>query len=90
MNGRYLVVYFLHNQIDKQRFGFCVGRKLGSAVKRNRVKRLLREVVRKGYSHKDSGLDIVIVARKPILKARYQDIISDYENILLKTGIINE
>jgi hypothetical protein len=29
-----------------------------------------------------------LVARKPILAAQYQDIIKDYEHILLKTGIL--
>lgn len=90
INGRYLVVYFLHNQFETHRFGFCVGKKLGSAVMRNRMKRLLREAVRVVYRPQNSGWDIVLVARKPILTARYQDIIKDYEHILLKTGILNE
>lgn len=104
INGRYLVVYFLHNQFDGERFGFCVGRKLGPAVTRNRIKRRLREVVRgtdpfgkNGYPIEESGLrinnssfDIILVARKPILTAQYQDIIKDYEHILLKTGILDQ
>lgn len=88
INGRYLVVYFLHNQFEYHRFGFCVGRKLGSAVTRNRIKRLLREAVRLVFRLEKPGWDIILVARKPILMARYQDIIRDYENILLKMGIL--
>lgn len=95
INGRYLVVYFLHNQQKLSRFGFCVGRKLGIAVARNRVKRRLREVVRQvgRYRHsilqpENNGFDIIIVARKPVLTAQYQDIIRDFEHIMLKTGII--
>jgi ribonuclease P protein component len=101
INGRYLVVYFLHNQQGFHRFGFCVGRKLGPAVIRNRVKRRLREVIREVYRKQDSperdeksgywenhsGLDIVLVARKQVINANYQDIIKDYGHILLKKGM---
>lgn len=93
INGRYLVVYFLHNQKDFNRIGFCVGRKIGVAVTRNRLKRRLREVVREidrksNFQHGSEGYDIILVARKPIIIAQYQDIVKEYEYIMLKTGIL--
>ena len=88
MNGRYLVVYFLHNQFGYPRFGFCVGRKLGKAVQRNRIKRQLREVVRGIDLQDQSGWDIVILARHPIITAPFQRIIMEYEHIMVKTGIL--
>ena len=73
MNGRYLVVYFLRNQLAYNRFGFCAGRKLGTAVCRNRIKRLLREAVRVLTLPPDPGWDIILVARNSSTTARYRE-----------------
>jgi ribonuclease P protein component len=88
MNGKYLVVYFLPNQFASIRFGFCVGKKIGSAVRRNRIKRLLREAVKVINLPFQGNWDIVLVARTPILSARLQSIIMEIEYILVKIGII--
>ncbi len=89
MNGKYLVAYFLTNQFGYNRFGFCVGKKIGIAVRRNRMKRLLREAVRTlDYSGK-AGWDIVLVARFGMIRASLQNIILDIHHIFTKTGIIN-
>lgn len=94
INGKYLVVYFHPNKWDYRRFGFCVGRKIGSAVRRNRIKRLLRVAIR-SITHSvpmtqptQFEWDVVVVARTPIIKAPLTDIISDLKQILSKKGLI--
>lgn len=46
------------------RFGFSISKKIGKAVVRNRLKRLLKEVCRLNQDIFISGYDYVIVARK--------------------------
>jgi ribonuclease P protein component len=84
MYGRYLVVYFLQTNFNTLRFGFCVGKKIGTAVIRNRFKRLLREAVRQMDFEQIDGYDILIVARHSILKASLAEIIKDLLIIKLK------
>jgi ribonuclease P protein component len=50
------------------RIGLTAGRVLGKAVERNRIKRRMREVVRKNLGHLQSDVDVVLHPRKSVLQ----------------------
>ena len=55
--NRMLVVYILKRNDQHSKVGFAAGKKLGNAVTRNRVKRLLREVYRLNQFQLIKGID---------------------------------
>jgi ribonuclease P protein component len=68
------VVCYCKKSLSTARFGLTVSRKVGNAVTRNRVKRWLRESIRKS-SHQFDGLDVVFIA-KPLSANAGQDWVS--------------
>jgi ribonuclease P protein component len=50
------------------RVGFSVSKRLGTAVDRNRVKRVLREVFRANDQNLKGSMDFVLIARAPIVE----------------------
>ena len=62
--NKYLVMYVLENNTDKNRLGISASRKVGNSVVRHRFARLVRESYRLHENIFNSGLDIVVVARK--------------------------
>jgi ribonuclease P protein component len=64
--NRHLVLYTFPNaSTERPRLGLSVSRKVGGAVERNRVKRLLREAFAQTEDDLLSGQDVVVVARPP-------------------------
>ncbi len=71
------------------RCGFVAGKKVGSAVDRNRAKRLLREAVRQRAGDLAQGWDLVFVARAPLAAAGLSQARRAVGQLLKRANVVN-
>jgi ribonuclease P protein component len=86
-NAGPLLVYALPNGLDHPRLGLAVPKRVGTAVKRNRVKRMLREAVRMIQHDLPGGYDLVVNVRPHELLTleRYTEELTGAINALHRT-----
>ena len=85
--GKEIIIRVLPNGLDVSRYGFSVSRRVGKAVIRNRVKRILREIFRQ--IPLQSGWDIVIIARTPAARTEYNKLEKVMRRLLSRADIIS-
>ena len=85
-----LVARFAPNDLERTRFGFSTGRRLGGAVTRNRVRRRLREAVRALAPRINPGWDVLIVARPPSATATYASLAAGVERVLRAGQLVRD
>ena len=83
-----IVIKALPNGLGLSRWGFTVSRRVGKAVARNRVKRRLREILRR--TPLQSGWDIIFIARPSAARANYASLGKSVRGLLLRAGLLVE
>ena len=73
-----VTIYAKPNELKHPRLGLSVSRKVGTAVRRNRIRRLLREAMRLMQHDFPAGYDLVVVVRphEPLMLADYQRLLA--------------
>ena len=71
-------MFGLPNEEGGPRLGITVTRKVGNAVRRNRIKRVFREIFRQNLHQLDAALDLVINAHRGIDTDRFRSLESEF------------
>jgi ribonuclease P protein component len=82
-----LVVLIVQNN-DQPRVGVAAGKAVGTAVYRNRTKRLLREAMRSLIPNIASGSDLILIARPALVSATLEDTRRALSNLLQRAKIL--
>lgn len=88
--GRYLVLYALKNGSEANRLGITVSRKIGKSVRRNRLKRLVRENYRLYEEFVSNGVDLVFVVRSTDEVPDFYEVKSEMKFLFKKLGIFDQ
>lgn len=71
---RFIVLYIRRNSIGCNRLGISISKKVGNSVVRHHLARLVRESYRLHEDMFNSGLDMVVIARKPAGGISYNEL----------------
>ena len=83
-----LVLYCRKNGSGVNRFGITVSAKLGHAVKRNRVRRRIKEIYRLNEGSLRLGYDLIIVSRSKGIRAGYRTLETEFLCLAGKLGLL--
>lgn len=88
--GKQVIIYILKNKEETNKFGIAVSKKTCNAVKRNYIKRKIRENYRQIQNELKQGYNIVFLWNKkiPVEQADFNVIKNDIKKIFSKAEIL--
>ncbi|MCF8008700.1 MAG: ribonuclease P protein component [Halanaerobiales bacterium] len=85
----HLVLYWYPNGENINRYGFSINKRIGKAVVRNKLKRRLKEIIRKEIDRSfKKGYDFILIARKPIVSLEYKEIQKDLIKLFRRSSLL--
>lgn len=89
--NRQFVVYVLRNpKTEHFRVGISASKKLGSAVVRNRLRRVVKEIMRHHVGEIAPHHDLVIILRKPVAEMDFHAIEKSLLHVLRRASLIQK
>lgn len=86
-NAHFILFFKEDAHLIQKRVGFCVSKKIGNAVCRNRVKRRLRCIYRESIPKLKNG-DMVLLAKNGLDKVAYKTLQEHYKYALMRLSVV--
>lgn len=90
IGSRYVVLFFIKNNLPYIRKAFLASKKVGNSVRRNRARRLMKESYRKVSGDIKNGYDILFIARNNINGVKCGDVEKSINEILKKAKLLKQ
>ena len=89
-SGEHIVLYVASSKTKNIKVGLAVTKKVGHAVVRNKVRRRLREIIKKQVPNLKQNNNIIIVARDNINESSFEKLSNEFFKLIKKANLINE
>ncbi|MFO7929693.1 MAG: ribonuclease P protein component [Candidatus Humimicrobiaceae bacterium] len=86
--SRNIVLYYCPNNLDYNRIGFSISKKVGKSVVRNRIRRVYREAFRVVDKCLQRGYDFILIARKPAVDVSFDQASKELYNLCRKKQLL--
>ncbi|WP_166245801.1 ribonuclease P protein component [Paenibacillus turpanensis] len=86
-NHQFVVYHMPNDEADAFRVGLSVSKKVGGAVVRNRIRRMLKEILRHMEHSITPGTYFVVIVRKPALELDYEGMRKSLIHVLKRAGL---
>ena len=83
IHGNFVILNFSKSK-GETKYGITVSKKIGNAVKRNYVKRVIRSIIRNNWKELKKDLQVEIIPKKGFLETEYTSIENDIKNLIKK------
>ena len=79
LKNEHYIIYIMKSNLENPKFGFAVGKKIGNAVTRNKVKRRIKNI--ESFTAYN---DYIIIAKKSCKDEKYDKLLTSMEKLLEK------
>lgn len=87
-NGQFVVYWSKQPTADPFRLGVSASKKIGNAVVRNRMRRMIKEIVRHQANRIAPKTDFILIVRKPATKMKMKEMEKSVLHVLKKAGLL--
>lgn len=89
-NGQFVVYWSKQLKAEPFRVGISASKKVGNAVVRNRMRRLVKEIVRHMEEQIVPHIDFILIVRKPATTMSYAELERSIKHVLRKAGLMKD
>lgn len=87
LHGRSMSLLFVSSRTKQAKIGFTITKKIGKAVRRNLVRRRLREIIKRQLPYLKQNYNIIIVAHENILSCSFAELEQELKSLLEKGNL---
>lgn len=89
-NNQFVVYWSRQHQADPFRLGVSASKKIGNAVVRNRMRRMVKEIVRQHTERMAGQLDFIVIVRKPAVGMKMKELEKSLLHVFKRAGLLKQ